>query len=644
MATLQQIDALETARRHLLSYGVVPEGLVSELLSGSWQRCLAAGLDPMIESETIHASSRQLDQAKNRQRELLDHAMPAMSYIHSQTRDTGSVIVLSNAEGLLLQSCGDADFLGRASRVKLAPGAFWQESQRGTNAIGTTLQLGVPTVITGAEHFLECNGFLTCAAAPVSDSRGQLLGVLDISSDYRSYHPHTFGLIRAAAQMIENRLFMSRHGGDIRLRFHPLAEGIGTLAEGVLAVNRDGCVVGANPAALTLLSLISADLGKTSIDQVLATRLATLVDWVVRRVDEPIFLPQRNRPGLFVRIELSRSPVIVPVYSPPAQAKGIYRQPPSDALQLLDTGDERMATAIARARRIMCKDIHLLVEGESGVGKELFAKAIHQSSPRSNKEFVAVNCAALPENLIEAELFGYTGGAYTGARREGSPGRIREADGGTLFLDEIGDMPLSMQGRLLRVLQEKVVQPLGGGRAVSVDFSLICATHCRLKDAVDAGSFRADLYYRINGLTLILPPLRERCDFNRLLVSLLDGIEPGRDVVLSPSVARAFSSHHWPGNLRQLSNALRTACALLDDGEYRIGWEHLPDDLVTDIRQGISESLPAVHHKSLHSQAEQAILRTVDMVKGNIAEASRILGISRNTLYRRLQKIRKSGP
>ncbi|MDA8259116.1 MAG: sigma-54-dependent Fis family transcriptional regulator [Betaproteobacteria bacterium] len=634
MILLAHNEALAIARRHLLDSGQVPAGYISPVLADSWQRSLASGLDSLTPAmDAPHASAPELVRARERQCELIDHALPAMNYLHGQTRDSGSVIVLSNAEGLLLQSCGDAEFLDRASQVLLSPGASWHEDHRGTNAVGTALALRTPTVITGAEHYLACNGFLTCAAAPISDSRGELLGVLDISGDYRSCHPHTFSLVRAAAQMIENRMFLSRHGGDVRLRFHPLAEGIGTLAEGVVAISHDGWVVGANPAGLALLSLVPADLGRVRIDQLLATRLEALIDWASRRAEAPCFLPRRTRAGLFVRVEMSQSPVSV---SAPRQAS-VPVGP--DALSQLDTGDEQMATAIHRARRIMGKDIPVLIQGESGVGKELFANAIHQSGPRRNRAFVAVNCAALPENLIEAELFGYVGGAYTGARREGVPGRIREANGGTLFLDEIGDMPLALQGRLLRVLQERVVQPLGGGPAVPVDFVLICATHCQLKDAVDASRFRADLYYRINGLTLMLPPLRERRDFNRLVASLLDEFEPARKAILAPSVAKAFSSYHWPGNLRQLANALRTACAMLGDRETRIDWEHLPDDLVADLKQRLAGITSTAQTDNLHSQADQTILRTVEAVQGNIAEAARRLGISRNTLYRRLQRM-----
>jgi len=286
----------------------------------------------------------------------------------------------------------------------------------------------------------------------------------------------------------------------------------------------------------------------------------------------------------------------------------------------------------------------LLLQGESGSGKEVFARALHASGPRRDGPFVAVNCAALPESLIEAELFGYQGGAFTGARREGASGRVREAAGGTLFLDEIGDMPLAMQARLLRVLQDRAVTPLGGGKPVPVDFSLVCATHRSLRAAIDGGRFREDLYYRLNGLTLTLPPLRERDDLSPLVSNMLAESLPGRAVALSPALARAFAGHRWPGNLRQLANALRTACALLGDDEPEIDWPHLPDDLAADLAadQRRARELPREPElidtgAHLRTQQDATVRRVLDTCGGNLSEAARRLGISRNTLYRRLR-------
>ena len=301
-----------------------------------------------------------------------------------------------------------------------------------------------------------------------------------------------------------------------------------------------------------------------------------------------------------------------------------------------------MGMAVAKARKVMDKPIALLLQGESGVGKDMFAQAMHQCGHRRDRPFVAVNCAALPDTMIEAELFGYESGAFTGAKRGGSVGRIREAHGGTLFLDEIGDMPLALQARLLRVLQDRQVVPLGGGKPCSVDFALITATHQSLKDAVALGRFRADLYYRLNGLTITLPALRQRNDLAGLVDHCLTALSPQRPVRLASTVMTAFSDYDWPGNIRQLVNALQTGIALLDADESEITWLHLPDDLAEDLRddrrssQIMSEASQELRSLSLH-----AMQQAVDQCHGNVSEAARRLGISRNTLYRKLDLVRR---
>ncbi|MEI7571364.1 MAG: sigma 54-interacting transcriptional regulator [Alcaligenaceae bacterium] len=295
--------------------------------------------------------------------------------------------------------------------------------------------------------------------------------------------------------------------------------------------------------------------------------------------------------------------------------------------------------AAAKARRVADKDIPLLLLGESGVGKEWFAKALHESSARRGGPFVAINCAALPEHLIESELFGYTPGAFTGASKQGSIGRLREAQGGTLFLDEIGDMPLLMQTRLLRVLQERQVTPLGGGHAVAVNFALVCATHQDLPKAADTGRFRSDLYYRINGLSLQLPALRERSDFAALTRQLLVRWGGPVSLHIDSDLLLALSRYRWPGNLRQYSNVLRTAVAMLEPHEACISWSHMPDDLV-DILQTLSQNLPDYPEpptQNLHQLSQKVIAQALENSRGNMSAAARQLGISRQTLYRKLQ-------
>jgi transcriptional regulator of acetoin/glycerol metabolism len=666
---------LRAARRQLMDTGDVVEGALDAALRLSWQRSRDFGLSPSGRAPGApHASAAQLQRALDHQRELVAHARPVMEYLFDQTGDTGSMVILADAQGLLLQALGDAHFLDRAERVALRPGATWHEQWRGTNAIGTALVEVAPTVVHGGEHYLERNGFLTCTAAPIIDPAGRVLGVLDISGDQRGYHRHTLALVRAAARMVEHRLFDTRHAASLRLRLHAQPEGIGTLTEGLLALTDEGLLSGANAAALAMLGLPATGprnaggIGACSVESMLQLDLATLCDWCRRPSTAPRTVRRHDGSVLWVRVEPGRYTVqsvqpaqpalSVPQVQTVPKAHGVpaaQSGEPTDALATLDTGDAVLHAALHRARRVLDKPIALLLQGESGVGKELFARAVHASSARRGKPFVAVNCAALPEALIEAELFGYRPGAFTGAARDGAPGRIREAHGGTLFLDEIGDMPPALQARLLRVLQEREVQPLGGGKAVAVDFRLVCATHRHLRSEMAAGRFREDLYYRLNGLLLVLPPLRERTDQPALIARLLAELQPGRLLTLAPMLRQAMARAPWPGNLRQLHNALRTACALLEDDETQIDWAHLPDDLVQDlVTEGAVAAEPLrepVHAPvlgsgsperpddaiDLRTQSARSVAHAVQASAGNLSEAARRLGISRNTLYRKLR-------
>ena len=654
---------LREARRQLDDSGQAPVALLGEALARSWQRSHGAGLPTQGRSSgTPHASAAQVARAMERQYELLSHARPVMEYLLPHVQATDSLIILADAQGMLLQALGDDGFAERAHRVALRPGAQWSEAVRGTNAIGTALADAQPVVIHGAEHYLARNGFLTCSAAPIVDPAGRVLGAIDITGDHRAYHPsslgHTLGLACAAAAMVEHRLFDTWHAAGLRLRFHAQTEGIGTLSEGLLAVADDGTLIGANSNARRLLGLPQELLGRVHVDSALGVALDTLHDWA--RSPTPRALARPGGQRLWLRAESSRR-VLLTVQQPgaaagpwsaataaaaTATAASASLPAGSDALAALDIGDPALHQAIQRVRRVLDKPIALLIQGESGVGKEVLARALHASGPRRAGPFVAVNCAALPESLIESELFGYQGGAFTGAKRDGAPGRVREAQGGTLFLDEIGDMPLAMQARLLRVLQDRAVVPLGGGKPVPVDCALVCATHRNLREAIAAGQFREDLYYRLNGLSLPLPPLRQRSDLAQLVAQMLAEALPQRPVALSPELAAAFAAHRWPGNLRQLANALRTACALLADDEPEISWPHLPDDLAEDLRatlEALAKAQPtpeiADAAANLRLQQDHTVRRVLDTCGGNLSEAARRLGISRNTLYRKLKAL-----
>jgi len=675
---------LRKIRQHLLDHGCCPPGALREGLARSWQRSLAAGLSPLASCKrTDHLGEAQLRHLRASQHALLAHSLPVMEYLFEQVRPVQSMVILADSGGTLLHTLGEGRFLGKAERVALSAGATWHEAQRGTNAIGTALAEGESVEIQGAEHYLERNGFLTCAAAPIFSGTGQLLGVLDISAEHGHWNPYSLGLVNTAARNVENRLLCAQHKGQTRLHLHPRAEGIGSLGEGIVIVSDDGRLIAANRSACALLQLDAKQLGATRLEQWLPLNLEQLHARQHRHPQQPMALRLHDGRTLYGQLHPTAAalrvamPALPPrsrsTTQPPALSSPSLQEAPSapplpatahDALARLDSGDARWRSACAKVRRILDKPIALLIQGESGVGKEWLARAAHASGPRRAQPFVALNCAALPEGLIEAELFGHAPGAFTGAKREGRTGLLRQAHGGTLLLDEIGDMPLAAQTRLLRVLQEREVTPLGASKALPLDFFLICTSHRPLRQEVEAGRFRADLYWRINGLTVELPPLRQRSDFEALTASLLQRIESGRGLALSPDLLRSFKHHHWPGNLRQCASVLRTACAMLEPHEHVLDWPHLADDIRAELQaacpgnaatETTAPAAPSAHAApsgpqpppSLatalpHSliQIEQAAVQQALLgSRGNVSQAARTLGISRQTLYRKLQAL-----
>ncbi len=646
-------QVLRQARVHLLAHGECPPGALQERIANSWQRSLRAGVQPVGRAQAHDPlTSSEMRQVLSRSEDLLAIARPVMDYVFEQIQDSHSMVILANPQSTLLHTLGDAPFLNKAERVALRSGASWTEEARGTNAIGTALVEGAPLRVQGGEHFLEANGFLTCAASPIFSPQGQLLGVLDISGDQRQSPSHTLGLVTTAARMIENRWILSRHQRDWRLHFHTQAEGVGSAAEGILALSPDGTVLGGNRTAMQAFNIAAADWGSLLWSDISPQPLTQLLAQGGHPSETVHTVPLHSGRTVFARLVLSNKELLIRsgrALRPHLAQTPVPQAAPVDALAQLDTGDARWRNVADRARRSFGKGIALLVQGESGVGKELFARALHDSSERRSRAFVAINCAAIPEHLIEAELFGYESGAFTGARRDGQIGRLREAQGGTLLLDEIGDMPLALQTRLLRVLQDRCITPLGGGKVLPLDFQLICATHHQLRDAVAQGRFRADLFYRINGLALQLPALRERSDREAITHKLLAQFNPGHTVHLHPDVAAAMAHYPWPGNLREYANALQTASALLAPGEASIGWSHLSDDMAQELlryREGVPqrlavavpESAAMLPITSLKTLSHAAIAQTLQQCRGNVSQAAKQLGISRQTLYRRLKE------
>ncbi|MCU0967839.1 MAG: sigma-54-dependent Fis family transcriptional regulator [Rubrivivax sp.] len=670
-----------------------PFGDVSHLnaIEHSHERCAALGVSRIDAPDFTRVGRSDFNVVRDRNRRLHDHAAPVMEMLYEQIVNTESMVVLTDSTGTIIHSIGDDDFLEKASKVALQPGANWSEPSKGTNAIGTALVEETPTLVHADEHYLHANHFLTCSAAPILDPRGNILGVLDVSGDHRSYHQHTLALVKMSARMIENRWLGEDYRQLLRLHFHSRAEFIGTLMEGILAVGADGRIAGANRGALEQLGMSGAALRMHTLTTLFGTTLGALVEHFRSPLATPISLALPNGRHLMALARFNwpawatmGEPVAAPAASagsstpearpapsiPPASAAG----PTGGALSQLRTGDAHVDVVVDKIRRVLDRDIPILILGETGTGKELLARAIHTDSSRGKQPFVAVNCASIPETLIEAELFGYEDGAFTGARRKGAAGKIVQANGGTLFLDEIGDMPLPLQAHLLRVLQERQVTPLGSSKSIAVDVTIICATHRNLREMIERHAFREDLFYRLNGLAVRLPALRERTDLMALVRRILDRECASRRLQLAPDVVRLFEAYSWPGNVRQLFNVLRTACVMAS-GESTITRAHLSDDFVDDAERSVAVHVgvatpavaapgadpghparsvdsigssnaaapasPVSAGQTLGDLELETIRRTVEALGGNISEASKRLGISRNTIYR---KLRWNGP
>jgi len=612
------------------------------MVEKSHQRSAAYGLGTADKPDFAPLNRGDLSLVIEQNLALHKYALPVMETLYEQIVNTHNMVILTDAQGVIMHTLGDDDFLEKANRVALTPGVAWSEQRRGTNAIGTAIAEGTPTLVHADEHYLRANHILTCSAAPIFDPRGAVIGVLDVTGDCNSFHRHTMALVRMSAQMIENQLFAAAYQDGITLHFHSRPEFIGTLMEGIVSFTPGGRFIAANRSAMFQLGLTPPALSAHTLNSLFGLGVSALFDHYRTAAPELLHMCLPSGVRVYARAAVRLSNSMICADATPAARPAAAENDAShrlSSLRYLNTGDPQLAAIITKVTKVNGRDIPILITGETGTGKELLAQAIHNDSPRAGSPFVAVNCASIPETLIESELFGYEDGAFTGARKKGSIGRILQANGGTLFLDEIGDMPLNLQARLLRVLQERMVTPLGSAKSIPVNVNVICATHRNLRDMIAKGEFREDLYYRLNGLVVKLPPLRERTDFEVVVNKLLSCEGKGMRYTVVPDVMHLFKQHNWPGNFRQLTNLLRTAMVMTgEDGEIRM--EHLPDDFLDDVKNSGCTEAAAPETVAVGTRLEDVELSLIHKALqahgGNVSAAARALGISRNTIYRKL--------
>ncbi len=630
-------------------------------ITRSWIRCLHDyQLDPGTSAEPEVVALIELQERQAGLADVQAVAKVEMANLYQQLAGSGYAIMLTDREGVLLNYFGDPAFTHAASKTGLAQGAVWSERVQGTNGMGTCLVERRPITVHRDEHYLSRNIGLSCAAAPIFDHEGDLVGVLDASGESRLAQQHTLALVCMSVQMIENRVFLHQFRHDYILRFHNRPEFVGTLHEGAIALTTEGKVLAASRGALFQLGFSSpGEVVGRDIAELFNVTFPGLVDSSVRRAFHPVPIFEVRNSARFFAV----------VYQPVA-TNGVRRAPrglpcpgqgaPS-ALDTVHFGDPAMAAHVTTARRIAERNVSTLLLGETGTGKEVFARAMHLSGQRASWPFVAINCASIPEALIESELFGYRSGAFTGASKDGQRGKLLQANGGTLFLDEIGDMPFTLQARLLRVLEEREVVPLGGDSPVKLDIRLISATHCDLSRKIAAGEFREDLYYRLQGVTLRLPPVRERADRRALIAYLVaQESEEGSVVELDEALLAALDQLRWPGNVRQLRHLLRSMIALRESDCLRL------QDLPPEYRLNLDSDAPALSLvtpagagsplggapgngsdpalTALESAERAVLLQTLERHAWNMSGVARELNISRNTLYRKLGRLNIEHP
>ena len=682
-----------TVWKQFVLHGVMQEESIPPALLLSWKRCAALGLDPYGETSADEIAPSV---APDMVRQLLPLVRPVMEDLHQFIEGSACVVVFADDDARIVDCFGDQDMQLELEHLSLSLGSSWQEARLGSNALALALRESFPMQLEGAMHYRAALHPLYTSAAPVHDLLGRVVGLLGVVGRQENSHPHTLGMITAAAQAISNQLQMQVWLSNANDLLSELKTILQTLPEGILLLRRDGIVSQMNGPAGALLGLLPARVTGRRLSDVLP--LPTILEQAITRQqqlsdEELVFDTSHGRVTCLCslkaissyRLETGLADIVGStgmVIAEPVAADGfvmilrsiervqklVNRMTGTRARLTFDhvVGESpALKEAMRLARLAATSNSTVLLHGETGTGKEIFAQSIHTSSARADGPFVAVNCAAIPRELINTELFGYEGGSFTGADRQGRSGKFEQAHGGTLFLDEIGDMPLDLQTALLRAIETHTIVRIGGQRVIQADVRIIAATHRDLREEARRGNFRADLFYRLNVLTITLPPLRDRVDDLPLLVQHFlqrQSRVMGRILTIHPAAMAAIQSYSWPGNIRELENTLERVTYVMPKSLITV--EDLPFELqqsvgyleaahpslssllntATIVPQMqipllLTNSVDTTALKVQSSQAEaQAIVQALQASDGQVTHAAALLNISRTTLWRKMAK------
>jgi len=651
-------NALTKSWRQFIDSGRIDLNAVRPEILQSWQRCYKARVDPYDGTSHLILKQYELDQLRNNNMELMEAAWHFMLRLYEFVAGSGFVVFLSDERGFIMESIGDYEILDDAAKVNLITGTGWMEEEVGTNGIGTALKLEKPVQVSGQEHYCEMLHTWTCSAAPIFNDDRQIIGALQMSGPYNAVHLHTLGMVVAAVEAIQDQIRIKKQNQALTVLNSSLQNIFQTMSDGAIIVDRQGIIKQINPVGEQILgyNLIGRSIeylfGNTPKTAGVLESGEAYTDVEVR-VDTPRNYFHCLVTGKPIKDEKGNVDGGVIFFNPINKVKKLINRF-SGAQATFHFEDiigesPKLKEAVQVAVQAASNVSNVLIVGESGTGKELFAQAIHNYGSSKKGPFVALNCAAIPRELIASELFGYSEGAFTGARRGGRPGKFEMASGGTLFLDEIGDMPLDQQVTLLRVLQEREITRIGGEQVIPVDVRVICATNKNLKDEVKKGNFREDLYYRLNVILVEVPSLRERKEdirilFNYLLHKITEKLNSRIDYV-QPGIIECLQNYSWPGNVRELENVVEKM--INNASGTRLSYEHLPLEIAglqsAQVLTEPSGSSPIVGADSGSGSMtglmaeRRTIMELLARHKGNISRVAREMGVSRNTVYRKMQ-------
>ncbi len=622
-------------------------------VANSWQRSRNLKVDPFheVQSGINQSELRERLYAKHR---LIKVARPFIENLYNFVRGSGFQVTLTDEFGFLLDVLGDPEITAQTKQVHLCPGGDWSEASKGTNAIGTAIAERKPVQIHAWEHFAQKNHFLTCSAAPIFDVEGAILGVLNITGDYRVANSHTLGMVVAGVNAIENQLCLQRATHKLYMAYRYSNTLLESMSDGLISIDNNGLITEINAKAGEIFGVNPALVKGRHVAQVyqrppVLQLLADSIEYENKEMTVERTGKKIHTSGSLLRDDSGAVIGAVAVFRENTSylLQPVRRALPPQRYTFDDIiGQSSAITELKEWARLAAgSPSTVLIKGESGTGKELFAQAIHNASPRRERPFIAINSAALPEALVESELFGHDEGAFTGARKGGQAGKFEIAEGGTVFLDEIGDMPLGVQAKLLRVIQEKKVVRVGSARERQVDIRIIAATHKDLHAEVQRGTFRQDLYYRLNVLEIRVPALRERLDdipaltahLTRQIAAKLNRGEIRTDI----NFLNTLQAHTWPGNVRELENTLERAIVRVGEDEVlkaeilNFSASEQPGAFFAAEK---AEKRAVTEIKSLREVERDLICEALAAYEGNIRQAAAKLGIGRNTFYRKMKE------